>query len=738
MTATLFGRRIGLKPVSIQRGEDIQVGTWQLSVNPSGQAPLDISIFRGLPTQLASIDFEDPFGPATMNFILPAVTLFDGIGRGDLAWCVKEADVQLAYIGPMPANYPFKGYAWEGSVASFDWGDQGLTLQCAGAMHQLDLEKAKPLYPAQPIPYEVEIARAFAGRPYLRCTTMRIEWPDWWKTKYATPAKGTPTYLIPTGVANGQNWTALVTRSTGSWDDLLTGHVQSLLTSMYTERGRWTLDLDPGRVPVLRHRDMHFETDDANDVLIDAAQPGIKVQLAEDWTQSANVAYGQGSSLSGVNYTGMQVSPDGLTTFYQPLASARQVEPASDKNGWFQRSRFRREVQMQLQPGLDEIDARKVATANLQRFGDPGVTGSITMQSDPTLNGVTIPRHLVRAGMTVRLPRVFGTPEGILLHVTKSSYDFTSGTATLTVDSKYRDQLTVDEVRLRGRDALAVTRMLVAGGYQPPVSDQLLPWNYAGGSGCIPGGPQLNSLRLFKDMPSTIRYPWTEWTTQRPPKSASWKSCYIRLGPASNDANKNWASISDAAGSQLGIPIKMAQAGQIRLLQLAAYDRDGNLLPVDFHFSLYYSRGVNYTSMPSMPSTYATKYPPYLGGQHYPFFPNAWEQYNEDGTQTNPAQVSAVETSGLIRAWGSSYEKAGHFPGSSAAGDPATGMLVDENVFAFDTSHFDSNFDPYSPTANLTNPLAGMVYAMIWCDMQKNQEVFFAGRMFRVEPGGAT
>lgn len=742
MAIKLFGRRKSARPVGVRPLPIVDIGRWQLTVNPPRQAILDVSVFRGLPTQLGTAEFQDPFGPSTLTFTFPGITVFDAIGHGELAWLVKEADVDLKWIGPVPDGYPWTGWTWEGYLASWDWGDTGLQVSCVGAMRQSDLELAKPEYPAQPLPYEVAIARSFANRPYLRCAPMRIEWPSWWKTIYSQPPKGTPAYLIPFGVSVGQNWTGLLTRSTGSWDPLLTSYIQTLLTSMYTARGRWTLDLDPGRVPVLRHRDIHFEVS-ADDVVIDLAQPGITPSITEDWTQSFNVVYAQGTSLSGVGYTGMDVSPDGLSTTYMPAAAARQVEPATDKGGWFMRDRFRRETLLQVQQGLDESQANDVATAHLQRFGDPGITGTVALATDPTFNGSPIPRHLVKAGMTIRMPKLFGSPDGVLAVVTKSSHDFGAQTNTITFDTKYRDALTVDEVRLRGRDSLQIARMLVAGQYQPPVSDQLLPWNYAAGSGYIPGGSDLSALRLFKDMPADITFPWTDWTTTRPPKAAAWRSCYIRLAPASTNADKNWTSLSDKGGSMIGIPIKVSQAGQIRLLQLAAYDENGNVLAVPFHFSLYYSRGVNYQSTPMMPQkspdgtvNYETLYSPYKAGQHYPFFPQAWESYNNDGTLINPAQASAVQSAGLIRAWGSNYEKAGYWPSSEAGGGVPTGLLVDESQWSFDTTSFDSaNFDPYSATANLTNPLAGMIYAMIWCDQQANQEVFFAGRMFRVEPG---
>jgi hypothetical protein len=694
-----------------------------------------------VPTQFGSFSFDDPFGASDFTFTLPAVTIFDGLGTDDLPWLERDADVDLDFNGPVPAGYPGGKFVWEGTITSFDWSKDGLAVTCIGALHQIDLYLAKPEYPPRPLPYEFAIARQFTGsdRIDLRTRALRMEWPSWWKTKYRDPAKGTASYLIPIGVKSGDNWTAMLTRSTGAWDQALTGYVQSLLSAMYTERGRFTIDLDPGRAPVLRHRTIVTQQDGTIPV-IDPVWPSVDISLSEDWSQSVNTVYGSGTSLSGVVYTGQNVTPDGASTFYTPLAAARQVYPVGDKNGWFQRSRMRREITLQLQQGLDEIDAQKVATAHLARFGEPGVTGTITLGVDPTVNGVVMSRFLLKAGMTVQVPKILGSIDGLMLHITKSTADFTAETVTLTVDSKYRDTLTVDEVRLRGRDAMSVTRMLVAGGYSPPVSDQLIPWNYAAGSGCIPSNKQQSSYRLFRDMPPSIKFPWTEWTTKRPPKAAAWKNCYVRIGPANVNADKNWSSQPGSVG---GVPIFLGQAGQIRLIQVAAYDRDGNIMKVPFHFSLYGVNGVNVQSMPKLIAPYgntvAYRAPNsntyYQNGQHYPFHPNAWESYKSDGTRTAPETQTAQEGAQLIRAWGSNYEKAGHWPGSSAVGDPATGLLVDESVFAWDATRSDGNFHPYSTKQD--SPFAGQVFAMIYCDAQAEKEVFFAGRMFRVEPGGS-
>lgn len=728
--------------IAAQPLEPIAVGTLRVYVRPPRGAAVEITRFRGVPTRLGTWTFSDPFGPGTLDLSLPAVSALERPGAGDLSWLTSATSVDVVYSGALPPGYPGGGWRWEGQVAALTWESVlGLRVECTGAMRQLDQYLAKPEYLARPIPYEVAIARAFAGKPDLRTAQLRVEWPDDWPARYGAPPAGTPVYLVPDGVSPGDRWSGLLTRTTGSFEPLLTSYVQQLLTAMYTESGRWTLDLDPGRVPVLRHRSTTLDPEQA-DLVVDPVAPGVEVSLALDWSQSLNVAYGQGTSLAGVGYSGMQVSADGLSTTYEPLAAARQVHPVGEANGWYDPTVARREVMLQLQQGLDASEAATVAAAHLARFGDPGVTGTISLSTDPVMAGERLPRLLVRAGMSVRVPHLLGSRDGLTLAVTSVSVDAEGGKTTLTVDSRFRDALTVEEVQLRGRDALSVTRMLIGGKYTPPVPDQLLPWDYAAGSGCIPGGEEFSCARLFAGMPASVGFPWTPWTTSRPPKDPAWRSCYVRLGPADPlDATRNWAAVSDRDGARLGFPVRMAQAGQIRLVQVAAFDAEGNVLAVPFHLSLYYSRGVNPLSMPLLPARYAAGGADalpgiaYKAGQRYPFFPDAWETYRADGTRIGNETPVAVETAGQVAGWGTYYEKAGHWPGSSAEADPATGLLVDTTPFSFDTSNFDSTFDPYSAERNASNPLAGKVYAMIYCDAQADREVFFAGRMFRVEPG---
>ena len=731
------------RPVTGHLSDTSLAGHFRVVAHPPNSAPVDISFFRGKPTTIGDFSFSDPFGPEQMTITLPQVSIFEGLGQGDLSWARKHVNIDVIWVGALPAAYPFgAGYGtgfvpqwrWEGYAVS-NSRSQGLTLQLKGALLQLDNFLAKPEFAGRPIPYEWAISRQFLHRSSLRLNPLKIIWPSWWPSTYTPPAKGTPSYLIPAGVSKGEKWTGLLTRETGSWDPVLTSYVQTLLSSMYSERGRWSVELGAYRQPVLLHRDFISEPADTT-VVIDPVDPGLELDLSEDWEQTATTVFGQGTSLSGVTYSGMSVSSDGSTTSYEPLAALRQVWPEQVDNGWLDEQVMAKEVMVQMQAGLSADDAAVVARAHLARFSDPGLTGTITLSTDPTLGGVSLPRHLVRAGMDVHIPGILGRPEGVLAHISKSSHSPSTNKTTLTVDTKFRDALTVEEVRTRGRDALQVSRMLIAGQYQPPIPDQVLPWSYAEGSGIIPSNNAYSAVKLFSGMPNSISFPWTDWTTQHPPRDSRWRSSYLRLGPAQPNADLNWVLQSGPGGTSLGVPIKMAQAGSIRLLQVAAYDANGNVMQVPFHISFYYSRGVNNMSMPQIPVEQVGMFRPYAAGQHYPFVRDGFEEFNQDGTRTNPNIPQPTQSVGMIRAYGTFYEKAGYFPGSYGSGDAPTGMLVDENTWSFDSSGFsDSNFDPYSVERNLTNPMAGQVYAMIYCDAQQDQEVFFLGRMFRVEPG---
>lgn len=736
-------------------GVDTSVaGYWRVVVYPKRRgypSAVDISLFRGQEVKVQKMSFADPFGPKSATLRLPQMSYLDRRGDGDLWWLVPYADVDIRWVGPLPSSYGFgqlqigfsgsvphtpvvvgltPSFVWTGRIEPFAWTSKDLTLQLKGAVLVGDDILAKPEYPHSPLPYEWAMAKKFLSHPSLNLKGLRVIWPSWWTQRYGPPPKGTPSYLIPQGVNAQQFWSALVTRQTGSWDPQVTSYMLTLLAAMYTDRGRWTIDLMDGREPVLVHRDMLTKPNDST-VVLDVTDPDNQLSLTEDFSQAIAAVYGQGTSLAGNVYSGMHVTPSGMLTSYDPLAALRQVHPENDHNEWLDRGHARKEVMLQMQDGLTELQARGVAEAHLRRFGDPGVTGQITVTADATVNGTVLHRHLIRAGMTVSIPNVFGRPEGVLAHITDNEIDLLEDTNTLTLDSKYRDALTVEEVRKRGRDSLQVQRMLTVGAYSPPIPDQLIPWDYATGSGYIPSAPGLTSQRLFDGMPDDLEFPWTPWTTTHPPSSARWRKSYIHIGAANAKADNNWAFYGSPKAGRLAIPIRMAQAGQIRLVQIAAYDAAGHVLPVPFHFSLYSFHGVGVNSMPKIPA--GQRYGTFTVGQHYPFGKDAWEKYRPDGTLQDPNIPQPATQGGLIRGWGDFYEKAGYWPGSQGSGTAPTGLYVDESVWSFDLTQNLNQFNPY--TTKQLGEYRGMAFLMIYCDAQGSEDVYFLGRLFRVEPG---
>ncbi|HEY5787514.1 MAG TPA: hypothetical protein VIT65_22340 [Microlunatus sp.] len=720
-----------------------KAGSWILLVRPPGGAPINLTRFRGVPVEIGNYSFSDPFGPGSLEFTVKGVSAFEELGVGDLTWAVKHADVDLIWNGDLPANYP-SGYRtnagvitpsfrWEGYITTFGVASSsGLSIQAKGAMLQLDNWLAKSEYTSRPLPYEWAISRQFTGKPALRLMPLRVVWPAWWTLSYQ-PVYKAPSWMIPAGVRMGQKWSGLLTRETGSMDPVLTNYIQSLIGAMYTERGRFTLMLDSHRQPVLYHQDF-ISSPSPKSLEVNPASPGVQFELTTDWDQCLTDVYAQGTSLAGVSYSGMQVSSDGTTTYYQPAASLRQTYPTNVSNGWFDRDVMPKEVMIEMQQGLEADDAAIVARAHLARFSDPGMTGTVTLSTDPTLGGEPISRFLVRAGMSLHLPGIGG--KGIMAHITESSANLAEGEVSLTIDTKFRDALTVQEVRTRGRDALAISRSLVAGQYRPPIPDQMWPWSYGEGSGYVPSNSVLNAIPLFNGMPQFTPFPWTPWTMTHPPKDKRYRSCYIRIAPAQADATKNWALQRSPWGAAVGIPVRMSQAGTIRLLQVAAYDRDGRILRVPFHFSLWYLGSVNPLTMPAIPVEQAKLFPPYKANQRYPFVKDAFEGILRTGVRAGLNDPMSFESAGPVRIYGTYDEKAGYFPGSMASGDVPTGLLIDESQWSYDlTGHGDSTWDEYSIERNFTNSKAGNLYAMIYCDAQQDQEVFFVGRMFRVEPG---
>lgn len=835
-------------PPQVSVIENSPSGYWEIYVDPKGSGErINVTKFRGAPTAVNSLSTADPFGPITASLTFPTITLLDRPGQGDLWWLLPEADVDICWVTAPDSNGDqYVLYKWQGYFVSFEYNEEdvgsNLSVTCNGALKQLDNYLAKPEYLYQPLAYEYAIYRQFTNRPDLRLNVPNhpsTAFPDWWTTRFdISDYSSSDAYTVPQGPANGDKWSGMVTRETGNFEPVLSNYIQGLLSNMYTDRGQFTLLLDDNRTPILTHRDMETVPDE-NTLVVDMLWPGVEMSANRDFSQRLNVVYGQGKSISGNVFSNQQVTADGSRSFYEPFAYRREVYPAdTSTNPWFDQGVMRKEVSLNFFQGINAAEATEIARKHLQRFSDPGVTGSITLKTDPTMDGVVYPRQIIQAGMSIQVKGIFGMDEGMLFHITESSVD-AEGNVSLTVDSKYRDQLTVQEVRLRGRDSLVPVRMLSAGQYQPLIPDLLYPWSYDQGSGFFPigslelfnrgleGTTDNAALTTYSDLYATgYDFPWTGLTTLYPP--SQFKDYYLEMGPASEgNPDLNWVKGNVRFGAQ----------GDISLFQIAAFWEDGTVAKVPFHVSVYMESGTDVSNMPLMPSdlsintpyqvtsyecsvnatgtelvfTYAghpfavgssilvtasagTLADAYIGEgvlltvdsvttntftvirngitasdtgvivqfaeySHYPFYPNAFEKYLDDGSTRFEQQNSVAAT--LLVGYGNYFEKAGYWPNTSSIANSTpvteleqtsdfapTGLLSDETGFSFNFIGGTRINTYYTPEENQAAVNASdMITAsvMIYCDQMwddslgklvpRNKKVYFLGRFYRRIPG---
>lgn len=697
---------------------------------PNGRRSVEITKFRGAPVKIDTLSTTDPFGDATGAITLPAVTGMDTPGSGDLHWLVDGALIDIQYYF---ADGSLSDWRWEGSFVSEEISDSGFTMSLRGALYQLDSFKAKPWFPSYPIPYELLLKQTFDPKthPTLRTGALVVQFPSDWGIQ--VPEFNEPDYLWflrPHGVRPGENWTGLTSRSTGGWDNALTGFVQSLLSVMYTEDGQWTISKRKGRIPVLHVRN-HMSEPDGSTPRISYGAPGVACSFSRDFSQSANVIYGSGTDLNGSSFSGQQVGARSAQTFYEPFAALPQVHPADTTNPRRDPAVPRKETRLQFPAGVDELAAKDISATHLRRFADPGYTGSITLKSDPFVGSRPYPRVLLRAGQSIVLEGFRGT--SLLLHITEATVSpHGEGTVTLTVDSKYRDALTVHEVRARTRDALDPVHLLRVGQYSNTVQDLILPWSYSQGSGCIPSGGDNDSTEFFtRRLGEKSRFPWTDYTTRFPPKKHP--EYYIKVNPHNANADKNWGNLRSDDIAQ-GFPIRMSQSGTIRLAQIALYDENGDVVPARFHLSIYSNSGVTSRDMPRIPDDEVKGRKNYEEGQAYPFFQGAFERLNPDGTETDDPLRLLHDSAGLVVGWGNYYEEAGYSPGKFSADGQKTGLLVDESTWSFDTTQ-DPDFDKYSVPNTRDATTTGLLYGMVYVDYHGNKPVYLMGRLWRSEPG---
>ena len=86
----------------------------------------------------------------------------------------------------------------------------------------------------------------------------------------------------------------------------------------------------------------------------------------------------------------------------------------------------------------------------------------------------------------------------------------------------------------------------------------------------------------------------------------------------------------------------------------------------------------------------------------------------------------------LIIGWGNAAQKAGHSPGRSSDGTPATGLLIDESSWTWNLDGQNNHFSGLSGDRP-NETYSRMLYANIYAE--HTEPVYFIGRLYRTEPG---
>jgi hypothetical protein len=574
----------------------------------------------------------------------------------------------------------------------------------------------------------------------------------------------------------GLPWTTWITRHTGGWEKALTGYVQGALMTMYaaptipppgadpdeptsgtdiTDGDSWTIDVLPGREPVFK---LKRQTDPPTHYAW-YGQPGVTPRLTEDGTQAYNVIYGQGIGPDGTTWNEMRPLGDHATIAWQPI----YPEEADDSLyvGWYRGNnlaenydgyaaeRDRAEGNSIVEryisdfpSGIDEQDAKRIAGMWARRDATPGWMGTIEIDTDLyDAIGTVMPKQGIRQGSVVCLMGFQGTTDvpvpGVnVFFVSKVEVSPTAGSVTVTVDTKFRDKLTVEHAMASGKDSLSTVPALRVGQMMNQIQDLAAPWAANKGAGVMPR-PSHDLWTNTESFPYCVHNEttgvWSGFTTLAPgddpryplgnrPRDhiklafrndgagftggASQVVKFIQASPdniaepADSLSLRNTvfgedltthglyvpvqAGAANPTGRWAFFPILLANAGSIYRTEMAAYDKNGHLAPVEFHMSLY-SVKVDQSGMPADPNDSSNTFP---GSKvaYAALWDGAFEKVRRNGTPWpenekewhwgNPHQQIG---------WGTFDRPGGYSPGTKDPGDMTpTGQLVDGAQWDFD------------------------------------------------------
>lgn len=175
----------------------------------------DVTYFRNVVTQVPGWDDAEPFDDKTLQIHFPQITPMEPLP----SWAVKWADVELRRVHPNGDQSTLWEGMWASLEDSADSAGSGFTMECIGANYQADLGVKTPTVN--------DGARDPAGSPSVAGTR------DIGRL-IADALASKPTRLLPmTSPPGAPAQTGIASSERGSFNGILTGFVQDLLSTAY-------------------------------------------------------------------------------------------------------------------------------------------------------------------------------------------------------------------------------------------------------------------------------------------------------------------------------------------------------------------------------------------------------------------------------------------------------------------------------------------------------------------------
>lgn len=234
----------------------------------------DVTYLYGIPTIVQSWSKAQPFGDATATVLMPQFSSFDDYPRD---WLGDPEDgeyrnIDIYRIAPNGARTTL----WEGFIASFEDSLEGLSLQCIGALYQLDLYLRR--------------ARLVEGSPRDIADILK---------DIVTPYGNEQRTLRFRPLTVEGSLTGIEIYESGGWGSELTSYVSEVLGMAWVEDGstKWSIDKDVGRRPVMRLKDPN-----TTHYTIHVGQPGVTHDIRLDLTSMVTTVFGEGVSIDNCKW----------------------------------------------------------------------------------------------------------------------------------------------------------------------------------------------------------------------------------------------------------------------------------------------------------------------------------------------------------------------------------------------------------------------------------------------------